>query len=753
MRHVPIAPLASAMLAAGVLACTDAPPTATPRATVTTAETPSGGGGLARTIYGLDDQNTLVVFDAEAPGQVQRRVAISGVTGSLVGIDIRPNDQTPANGNDAGSLYAVGSTGAIYTVNPATGAATLRATLNPALTATDGQGTGFNPMADRLRIHTTTGQNLRIDVETGATIVDGPLAYAPGDANAGRAPNLAATAYTNSVTPAPASTELFAIDVAQDALVKLSAPNNGQITTVGRLVVDNGAQIGFDIPGRATDRTGYATFTPPRFTRSFLYRVNLDDASRTPVGPVDHTRPIISLAVDDRDGATSVVLQNRSTTPALARSLVDGVDVFSLISSDDVLPNSPAFVFGGSADGAGLLKNADGTFTALVNHEDNFSVSRVTFDATFRPVAGEYVVNSTAGKYRMCSATLATPAEHGFGPVFLTSGESNEESQILAVDPAGALNTPKYLTGFGRWNAENTVPLPKTAYPGKTVVVIGDDDSGAEGGQLALYVSNTVGDLDNGSLHVLARTDDITRERSLEVGQTVPVEFRQIVDHQTLTGRQINQATVGVRAIAFGRVEDIDYRKDGTGREVYFAVTGQNNTGVNADYSRTKYGRVYRLTFDPADPLKGTLEVILDGDDRTGPARQFQNPDNIFVAQNYVYVQEDDNGYGDETHDGYIYQYNIASRQLRPVIELDHRRTQPDAALYNAVGARPAGKAGWEYGAMLDVSTELGIDDTFIIALQPHSWQGAKYRNPDGGSIRIAEQQASQLVIVKGLPR
>ncbi|MEY4855219.1 MAG: hypothetical protein RLZZ97_49 [Gemmatimonadota bacterium] len=449
-----------------------------------------------------------------------------------------------------------------------------------------------------------------------------------------------------------------------------------------------------------------------------------------------------------------VALTNQSVTPALAKSLVSGVEIFSLIGSDDKLPGSPNFVFGGSADGAGFTRNTDGSFSLLTNHEDNFAVSRVRFDATLKPISGDYVVNSTAGRYRLCSATLATPETHGFGPLFLTNGESNEESEILAVDPSGPANTPRYLAALGRWNSEQSLPLTKVAYPNRTVIMIGDDDSGAEGGQLAMYVSNTVGDLDNGNLYVLARTDNNTRERDMVVGQTYPVQFRQIANQKTLTGRQVNLASATVNAVRFARVEDVDYRKGSAAnnRELYFAVTGQNNTGVNADYSRSKYGRVYRVKLDENSPLSGTLELVMDGDDRNGPAKLFQNPDNIYVGTNFVYPQEDDNGYGDETHDGYIYQYNIATRELRPVIELDHRRTAADAATYN-VNGRPAGKAGWEYGAMLDVSAELGQENTFIIALQAHSWRGTKYQGVDGGTVRPTENQASQMVIVKGLPR
>jgi Cu-Zn family superoxide dismutase len=218
-----------------------------------------------------------------------------------------------------------------------TGAATLRSTLAPLPTSIGANtGFGFNPVADRLRLHIGSVANVRANVETGGAIVDTALAYAAGDVNFGRSPVVVATAYTNSVSPAPASTELFAIDVAQDALVKLDAPNGGRLGTVGRLVVDNSEAVGFDIPGRATDRFGYATFTPPRFTRSFLYRVNLDNADRQPVGPVGHDRPIISLAIDDRD-------------PLPARYVIPGAAVFPEGVAYDVVEN--ALYVGSTTDG------------------------------------------------------------------------------------------------------------------------------------------------------------------------------------------------------------------------------------------------------------------------------------------------------------------------------------------------------------------------------------------------------------------
>ncbi|MBO0934014.1 hypothetical protein [Fibrella aquatilis] len=460
-----------------------------------------------------------------------------------------------------------------------------------------------------------------------------------------------------------------------------------------------------------------------------------------------------------------IKLVNQSVNPVLAQTMpgFESANVYSLISSDDKLPQSPNFVFGGSADGSGLLKNADGTFTMLVNHEDNFSVSRLTFDKTLKPVKGDYILNSDGGQWRLCSATMATPAEHGFGPLYLTCGESGQESRTHAVNPYGDASQnaiSRELEGLGRWSAENAVPLNKNAYPGKTAILIGDDDSGANGGQLALYLTNTVGDLQNGSLYMLRRKDGNAREMDMKAGTKFDVEFVQIANHKTLTGAQINALVNDLKGIKFGRVEDIDYRKGSAAnnRQVFFNVTGQANTGVNADYSRSKYGRTYRLTMDANDPLKGSLEVILDGDDRNGIAKTFQNVDNIYVGTNYLYVQEDPNSYGDETHDSYIYQYNLATGALKPAIILDHRRTATDAAKYNVGGLSKFGT--WEYGAMIDVSETIGVPDSFIISLQPHTWIGDQYLGPDGGKLRsvkstsdVSNQQASQLILVRGLPR
>jgi len=474
------------------------------------------------------------------------------------------------------------------------------------------------------------------------------------------------------------------------------------------------------------------------------------------------TGPAIAMAIviagckknnnGDDEPTNPIVLKNYSKTPALVlkKAGFESMEVFSLFSSEDAFEQSPGYVFGGSADGAGTIKNPDGSgYIMMVNNEDNWSLSRITLDNTFKPVKGEYSLNSDAGRWRLCSGTMATPAVNGFGPTYLCVGESNVEAQTHRINPlvSGAqVNTP--IAGLGHWSGENAVPLHKDAYPGKTILITGEDADDTSGGQVAMYLSNTVGDLDNGTQYMLKRKDGNQKETDIAVGTQYDVEFVKIENHKTITGAQIQALVDPLQAIKFGRVEDVDFRKGSAAnaREVYFTVTGQPATGVNADKSRTVMGRVYKLVLDATDPTKGKLECILDGDNDSGPANEFQNPDNICVTTRYVYVQEDSNTYGGETHDAYIYQYDIAAKTVKVVLELDHRRSD---AKFGAT----ATKGNWEYGALVDISDVIGIPDTFTLSVQPHTWLSDDFKGKDGGVARPNEKQGSQVLVLKGLPR
>ncbi len=241
-------------------------------------------------LLGLTDNNTIVSFDPNNLTSTSS-VAVTGVDGSLIGIDFRSANSL---------LYGFTSTNKIYTIDPTTGAATLVSTLNVPFNGGDATGVDFNPAADRLRLVDINDQNFRINVDTGAVAdfdantpgiqPDLNLTYAAGDANAGANPNVTAAAYTNAfpgpptptgVTPPTRTTQLFGIDSNLDTLVLQNPPNNGVLTTIGSLGIDFGSTGGFDIfSPSAGVNTAFAA------SGSSLYTINLSNGSATTLGTI-----------------------------------------------------------------------------------------------------------------------------------------------------------------------------------------------------------------------------------------------------------------------------------------------------------------------------------------------------------------------------------------------------------------------------------------------------------------------------------
>jgi Domain of unknown function (DUF4394) len=235
----------------------------------------------------LTASGKLMSFNRSAPGTTVGTVAISGLAAgeSLIGIDYRPAD---------GLLYGLGSGGMVYTIEPSTGMATGKAALkaaagddNPftALAGTD-FGVDFNPAADRLRIVSDSGQNLRINVDSGDTITDGAIAPASGTAQ------VSAAAYSNAFAGATA-TQLFVLDASTGTLHLQDPPNNGTLGAGLPLGIAATSVNGFDIDAR--NNTGYAVVgTAGAVT---LVTVNLTSGAAVSVGAVAGGEAIKGLAL------------------------------------------------------------------------------------------------------------------------------------------------------------------------------------------------------------------------------------------------------------------------------------------------------------------------------------------------------------------------------------------------------------------------------------------------------------------------
>lgn len=393
------------------------------------------------------------------------------------------------------------------------------------------------------------------------------------------------------------------------------------------------------------------------------------------------------------------------------------------------------------------MKNPDGSgYIMVTNHENTWAISRVYLDKKLNPTRGEYIVNTDGGMFRLCSGTLATPEEHGFPKhTFLSTGESNVNAMTHAIDPiatADPANQSRVKPALGKFSGENSVPLAKDAYAGKTVIILGED---AGNGQVYLYVSNTVGDLDNGKLYALRRTNMDQVEKNMTKGNTYDVEFVEVPNAKNLTGTEIENLNSSLKSIQFARVEDLDYRKGGgaNSREIYFVATG-----VSGQPEKTFWGRMYRIKLNADNPLAGKLEVVEDGD--LEPGVGIINPDNLCVTNNYVYIQEDGDSYfPGATHNSLIWQFNIATGAKKKMLDMKNQLL--GGTKYNPTNDQRFG--AWEHGAMIDISENIGESNTFLINIHAHSWvEGDRFLNPSKATSVQPYKSGGQTLILKGVP-
>jgi hypothetical protein len=241
--------------------------------------------------YALTQSNTLLGFRTANADRIRSQVTIGGLQAgeSLVGIDFRPA---------TGRLYGVGTSNRIYVIDATTGSAVAINTVpfTPALSGSE-FGVDFNPQVDRLRVVSNTGQNLRINPDTGAVAsVDKSLAFATTDRNAGRTPSVVGAAYTNNFA-GTTSTVLNDIDSGLDVLATQSPPNDGTLNTVGRLGADFQDVTGFDISTRKSREVAFAS------SGSRLFNVDLQSGKARHRGTIGKGASVrdIALAPMDQD--------------------------------------------------------------------------------------------------------------------------------------------------------------------------------------------------------------------------------------------------------------------------------------------------------------------------------------------------------------------------------------------------------------------------------------------------------------------
>ncbi|WP_406304185.1 DUF4394 domain-containing protein [Streptomyces sp. NBC_00885] len=239
-------------------------------------------------VTGLTSDQRLVQFRTSRPGSVTSIGTVTGLQGdtALVGIDYRVQN---------GLLYGVGNAGGVYTLDTSNAVATQVSQLSIALQGAF-FGVDFNPAADRLRIISDTGQNLRhnVNVAIGGTVADTDLTNPPA---LGPALGVTGAAYTNNDLDAATATSLFDIDTTNDRVSLQSPANSGTLSPTGSLGVDAGPSAGFDIyfSSKVGSNRGFAALATNGSYR--FYEVNPLTGAATDAGAFPSNRQVFDVAL------------------------------------------------------------------------------------------------------------------------------------------------------------------------------------------------------------------------------------------------------------------------------------------------------------------------------------------------------------------------------------------------------------------------------------------------------------------------
>ncbi|MFB6634083.1 DUF4394 domain-containing protein [Streptomyces sp. NPDC056362] len=239
---------------------------------------------------GLTSDQRLVGFDVRHPADTWSLGRVSGLRGDtrLVGIDFRVQN---------GKLYGAGDKGGVYTVNSDAQAVKV----SQLTVSLQGRsfGVDFNPAANRLRVISDTGQNLRHNIDDPAaprtTTVDVTLTNPTTPPST--ALGVTGAAYTNNDLDAGTATTLFDIDTTNDRVSLQSPANAGTLAPTGGLGVNAGPSAGFDIYYQASNGSnqGYAALANGGKQR--FYSVDVLTGKATLVGDFPAARQVVDVAL------------------------------------------------------------------------------------------------------------------------------------------------------------------------------------------------------------------------------------------------------------------------------------------------------------------------------------------------------------------------------------------------------------------------------------------------------------------------
>ncbi|MGC9538295.1 DUF4394 domain-containing protein [Streptomyces sp. UG1] len=261
---------------------------------------PGTGSAAAATpslrAFGITGDGTLMAtFTTDRPTSLDWVQQIMGLSGDTRLLDLDNRVQN-------GLLYGLGDKGGIYTIKTPPQVSNVTVTKVSQLQVPlygSNFGFDFNPAADRLRVVSDNGQNLRHNLNDHTTVEDTTLTTPP---STGPTRGVTASGYTNNDLVAATGTLLYGIDTTKDTLVLQAPANNGTLSTVGSLGFDAQPNAGLDIfsylsGGKTTSVAAFASLTPYGASTPTLYSVNLVTGEPTAIGrfPLNITSLAVTL--------------------------------------------------------------------------------------------------------------------------------------------------------------------------------------------------------------------------------------------------------------------------------------------------------------------------------------------------------------------------------------------------------------------------------------------------------------------------
>lgn len=429
-------------------------------------------------ILALTDNNQLLQLRTTALGSATATVAISGLQTNerILSIDYRPA---------TGQLYGLGSTSRLYVINTSTGVARAigSGAFTPALSGTSAS-IDFNPTVDRVRVVSNTGQNLRLNPETGAVqATDGTINGATGA-------TIAAVAYTNSVAGATTTT-LYDIDPATDRLYRQDPPNDGTLVAVGDLGV-NATQAGFDIS--ADGGKAFATLTVD--SRAGLYEVDLTTGRATRYDSFASDTTVVDIAIPTLpvaygvDSDNNFVVFNPTNSQSPVTKAFTGLQSGERIVGLDMRPLNGQLYGLGSTNRLYTINTSSGAATAVSATPLVLTGSNFGFD--FNPTVDRIRVVSETGVNLRVNPADGTATIDGV----LNPGTPNVTGAAYTNNFAGATSTVLYdidstTDQLYRQDPPNNGTLVSVGSLGANVTAANGFDIGGTSG--TAYAALTVG--------------------------------------------------------------------------------------------------------------------------------------------------------------------------------------------------------------------------------------------------------------------